>query len=102
MGIHLRRVAGVLPHRHRYRKARPYPVGSLQRRRAIVEGRPIHGFECTIAVSDLEAVTDAAKAAGGRIVMDPYSIPGVGTLIFVEDTEGNIVGAMHYDRTTGS
>ncbi len=79
-----------------------HPVGSLQRRRAIVEGRPIHGFECTIAVSDLGAVTDAAKAAGGRIVMDPYSIPGVGTLIFIEDTEGNIVGAMHYDRTTGS
>ena len=79
-----------------------HPVGSLQRRRVIVEGRPIHGFECTIAVSDLGAVTDATEAAGGRIVMDPYSIPGVGTLIFVEDTEGNIVGAMHYDRTTGS
>ena len=79
-----------------------HPVGSLQRRRVIVEGRPIHGFECTIAVSDLGAVTDAAKAAGGRIVMDPYSITGVGTLIFVEDTEGNIVGAMHYDPTTGS
>ena len=79
-----------------------HPVGSLQRRRVIVEGRPIHGFECTIAVSDLGAVTDATEAAGGRIVMDPYSTPGVGTLIFVEDTEGNIVGAMHYDPTTGS
>jgi len=79
-----------------------HPIGSLQHRRVIVEGRPIHGFECTIAVSDLGAVTDAAKAAGGRIVMDPYSITGVGTLIFVEDTEGNIVGAMHYDPTTGS
>ena len=41
-----------------------HPVGSLQRRRAIVEGRTIHGFECTIAVSDLGAVTDAAKEAG--------------------------------------
>ena len=79
-----------------------HPVGSLQRRRVIVEGRPIHGFECTIAVSDLGAIIDAVKAAGGRIVMDPYSIPGVGTLIFVEDTEGNIVGAMRYDRTAGS
>ena len=79
-----------------------HPVGSLQHRRVIVEGRPIHGFECTIAVSDLGAVTDATEPAGGRIVMDPYSIPGVGTLIFVEDTEGNIVGTMHYDPTTGS
>ena len=41
-----------------------HPVGSLQRRRVIVEGRPIHGFECTISVSDLGAVTDAAKEAG--------------------------------------
>ena len=41
-----------------------HPVGSLQRRRVIVEGRPIHGFECTIAVSDLGAVTGAAKEAG--------------------------------------
>ena len=79
-----------------------HPVGSLQRRRVIIEGRPIHGFECTIAVSDLGAVTGAVKAAGGRIAMDPYSIPGVGTLIFVEDTEGNLVGAMHYNRITGS
>ena len=53
-------------------------------------------------MSDLGAVADTAKAAGGRIVMDPYLIPGVGTLIFVEDTEGNIVGAMSYDRTPGS
>ena len=43
-----------------------HPVGSLQRRWVIVEGRLIHGFKCTIAVSDLGAVTDAAKAAGGR------------------------------------
>ena len=41
-----------------------HPVGSLQRRWVIVEGRPIHGFECTIAVSDLGAVTNAAKEAG--------------------------------------
>ena len=41
-----------------------HPVGSLQHRREIVEGRPIHGFECTIAVSDLRAATGAAKAAG--------------------------------------
>ena len=34
--------------------------------------------------------------------MNPYSIPGVGALIFVADTEGNLVGAMHYDPTTGS
>ena len=44
-----------------------HPVGSLQRRRAIVEGLPIHGFEYTIAVSDLGAVTGTAKAAGSSL-----------------------------------
>ena len=38
------------------------------------------------------------KAAGGKIVMQPYHIETVGTLIWFEDTEGNLVGAMKYDR----
>jgi len=29
-------------------------------------------------------------------------IVGVGTLIYLEDTEGNRVGAMHYDQNAGA
>jgi len=29
--------------------------------------------------------------------MGPYPVPGVGLLIFLEDTQGNVVGAMEYD-----
>ncbi len=75
-----------------------HPVGSLQKRRAIAEGRPIYGFEATIAVPDVGAAMDAAVAAGGKVLMEPTSILGVGTLVFIEDTEGNIVGAMRYDQ----
>ena len=71
-------------------------MGALQQRRDLIEGRPIHGFECTIAVDDVGATAAAAVAAGGKVVMEATTIEGVGDLIFVEDTEGNIVGAMCY------
>ena len=37
------------------------------------------------------------EANGGRILMPPYRIEGVGELIYFEDTEGNFVGAMQYE-----
>lgn len=78
------------------------PVGgALHKRRDIVAGRPIHGFECTIAVDDVDAVAKSVVDAGGRIVMEKSVITGVGELIFFEDTEGNIAGAMRYDDAVG-
>ena len=74
------------------------PKGALQARRALDDGGPTRGFECTIAVDDVQAVIVAATAGGGRVLMDPTTITGVGELVFLEDTEGNIVGAMRYDE----
>jgi uncharacterized protein len=74
-----------------------HPLGSLQGRRELVPGRRMTGFECTIAVDDVEAVATAVVAGGGRILMEKATIPGVGDLIFFEDPEGNIAGAMRYD-----
>jgi predicted enzyme related to lactoylglutathione lyase len=50
------------------------------------------------AVSDVDAVTKAAVAAGGRVVMAKSTITGVGDLVFVADPSGNVVGAMRYDE----
>lgn len=73
------------------------PLGSLQGRRELVPGRRTTGFECTIAVDqDVDAVADAVKANGGRILMEKATIPGVGDLIWFEDTEGNAAGARRY------
>ncbi len=71
--------------------------GAIQPRREIVEGKPIHGFECTIAVDDVDRVTAAVAASGGRTVMPKTTIAGVGELAFVEDSEGNVLGVMRYD-----
>jgi predicted enzyme related to lactoylglutathione lyase len=72
--------------------------GALQGRREIVEGKPMFGFECTLGVPSIDETLAAVEANGGKIVMPKFHIPTVGTLIFFEDTEGNVVGAMQYEE----
>jgi predicted enzyme related to lactoylglutathione lyase len=55
-------------------------------------------FECTVAVDDLDAVTNAVEASGGRILMAKAPIPTVGVLTKFEDSEGNVLGAMAYEH----
>ncbi len=55
------------------------------------------GFEATMAVDDIAATIAAVEAAGGRVLRPAIYIEGVGRLIYFEDTEGNLVGAMQYD-----
>src|SRR5919198_6302253 len=69
------------------------PVVALQQRRDL-GGVRLTGFECTVAVPDVDAVAAAAIAHGGRVVMERATIPGVGDLMFFEDPSGNVAGAM--------
>jgi hypothetical protein len=71
--------------------------GSLQKRREIVPGVPMRGFECTISVDDINATGAAIEKNGGKIVMPICTLAGVGQLLFFQDPEGNIAGAMQYD-----
>uniref|UniRef100_B0T087 Glyoxalase/bleomycin resistance protein/dioxygenase n=1 Tax=Caulobacter sp. (strain K31) TaxID=366602 RepID=B0T087_CAUSK len=71
--------------------------GALQGRRELVPGVRMAGYEASFGVEDLKATIAAVEASGGKIVMPPYRIEGVGELIYFEDTEGNLVGAMQYD-----
>src|SRR4051794_30826447 len=70
-------------------------VCAIQQRRQLGE-HPVHGFEVTFAIDDVAALADAVLAAGGRILMAPTTIPGVGELLFAEDPAGNVFGAMRY------
>ena len=72
--------------------------GSLQGRRDLVEGKRMIGFECTVAVPSIDETEKAVLAAGGKIVMPKSIIPTVGALIFFEDTEGNVFGAIQPDE----
>ena len=73
-------------------------VGSLQQRRELVPKHRTVGFECTIGVPSIDATEKAVKVAGGKVVMERSVIVGVGTLMFFADSEGNVFGAMQYDR----
>ena len=73
-------------------------VGAVQQRREIVPGVAMHGFECTIAVSDIHSTKAAIEANGGTIAMPICTLTGVGQLLFFQDPEGNIAGAMQYDN----
>ena len=72
-------------------------IAAIQKRREIVTGKPMFGYECSVSVADIDATIAAVEANGGKIVMPKVGIPTVGTLVFFEDTEGNIAGAIQYD-----
>jgi uncharacterized protein len=72
--------------------------GALQQRRELVAGHRMLGFECTIAVTSIDATEKAVLAGGGSIALARSVIVGVGTLMFFRDPDGNIFGAMQYDR----
>jgi predicted enzyme related to lactoylglutathione lyase len=75
----------------------PGPLGALQKRRELIPGIQTAGFECTVAVADVDAAVAAVVANGGTILIPKTLIPTVGHLIFFRDPEGNAVGAMQYD-----
>jgi hypothetical protein len=74
----------------------PQLRGSLQKRREISPGQSTIGYECTIAVR-----MSIPQPPGGdqrqKVIMKRVTIAGVGHLIFFEDPEGNVAGAMQYD-----
>jgi len=71
--------------------------GALQKRRELVPGQRTLGFECTLGVASIDDTEAAVLAAGGKILLPRSVIPGVGTLMFFADPDGNPFGAMQYD-----
>lgn len=74
------------------------PAAALQQRRDL-DGTRVTGFECTVAVDDVGAAIAAAVSSGGRVLMEPTVIAGVGELAWVADPDGNPLGLMRQDAT---
>jgi uncharacterized protein len=71
-------------------------IGALQERRELAEGKPVSTFETTFQVEDIRATLKAVEASGGRVLMQPYLIEGVGEIAYFEDCEGNTCGVGQY------
>jgi predicted enzyme related to lactoylglutathione lyase len=69
---------------------------ALQERRELLDGVRTNGFEPTFAVRDIRAVLGAVVANGGRTLMPPFTIEGVGDIAYFVDTEGNACGVAQY------
>jgi predicted enzyme related to lactoylglutathione lyase len=52
----------------------------------------------TIGVDSVDLAVEAAKRAGGKLVMPKTPIPGVGYFAYCQDTEGNLFGVMQADK----
>lgn len=85
------------PDFYQIRNAGQGVLGALQARRELQSGVRMAGCEATMGVDDVKATIAAVEANGGRILMQPYRIEGVGELVYFADSEGNFVGAMQYE-----
>ncbi len=75
----------------------PGVPGALQERRQLLDA-PVRAMECTFGVDDVAATRELVLKAGGTILMEQFTIMGVGHLIAFEDPGGNAVLAMQYDE----
>lgn len=80
----------------------PGILGALQKRREFVPGQRTIGYECTVGVDSADATAKAAEANGGKVIMAKTIIPTVGELVWLQDPEGNILGAMKYEEQRSS
>ncbi len=84
------------PDFYQTRTAGPSLMGALQGRRAI-NGHAMPDIELSFGVEDLDDFSARLTAAGGEVIMAPFTIESIGRLIFFRDSEGNIAGAMQYE-----
>lgn len=75
------------------------PMGAIQQRRQLLEDSPTRGFECTFSVEDIDQTRADVVAAGGKILMEKFTIPKVGHVVAFEDPGGNPALAMEYDSS---
>ena len=73
------------------------PMGAIQQRRQLLDDQPTLGFECTFGVDDVDEIRDRIVAAGGKILMDKFTVSNVGHLIAFQDPGGNPALAMEYN-----
>ena len=70
--------------------------GGILRRQgdAPATGAAVNAYVCTIGVESLDETLTSIAGNGGEIVVAKHEIPGIGTLAYFKDPDGNIFGAL--------
>ena len=55
---------------------------------------PVQHPSLVISVDDINESMEKVTMAGGKVFGEPGEIPGVGTFVYFEDTEGNVMGIL--------
>lgn len=58
------------------------------------DGEGVNAFVCILQVGDLEATRAAVLQGGGRIVVEPFEVEGVGRVFYFRDPDGNLAGCL--------
>jgi predicted enzyme related to lactoylglutathione lyase len=56
----------------------------------------------TVDVDDLDGYVSKGVALGGVLALPRFPIPGVGSMAYLKDTEGNIFGLIQMGRTAAA
>ena len=55
------------------------------------------GFVNTVQVDSVDEAASKVEAGGGRVVVPKMAVPGVGHLVYCQDTEQNVFGILEAD-----
>ena len=53
-----------------------------------------NAFVCTVSVDDIDSVLEKVEPNGGRIDIPVSTVPGVGRIAYIRDTELNMIGLL--------
>lgn len=73
--------------------------GLLPRPAKVGEACGTNAFVCTMAVADFDKMASAILAAGGRVALPKFAIPGMAWQGYFLDTEGNTFGIHQADQS---
>lgn len=75
------------------RQGRPVAGAMDMSGMAQMENVPPHWFSY-FAVDDVDAAVTATVAAGGKVIREPFEVPGTGRIAILEDPTGAAMGLM--------
>jgi hypothetical protein len=70
-------------------------VGGIMKIPPHAQGMP-PSWGCYVTVDDVDAIAKMAQELGGKVLMGPQDIPGVGRFCVIQDPQGAVISAITY------